>query len=269
MKLKFYHPLWVHIPAVCLLATLVTNILLAQPLWQQHVITTHYATGIVSGTIPMLEAIMAMLVTALLFIGAAVAVDEDWARREPRKRFNWVSLLDEAVVGVLAALSVAYFNMQRTRTELDISWVLAAALGGTGVVLALLCEWLRPWNPVPDLTRYEIETPVEDIPIHIAAGHRWIYRERQHAKWYSAAIIAFSILMLAIVYDNMMIALSDGHWDNLTLIWTCGALAVAIFLLWGGLGVSVTREFVCVSLGLVGIRLFRLRVADICRGRYP
>ena len=255
MKLKFYHPLWVHIPAVCLLATLVTSTLLARPLWQLHVVTSRYPTGIVSGTIPAMEAIAAMLLTALLFIGASIAIDEDWARRESHKRFNWLSLLDELIVGFLAVLSIAYYTMQRERLmDLDIPWLLAAEFSGAGVLLALICELLRPWNPVTDFTRYEIETQAEDVPVRLAAGYRWIYRTRQRVKWLSGAIIAFSILMLSIAYDNA---------GNPATVYSCMVLAIAIFLLWGGFTVSVTSEQVTVTVGIIGMRVFRLRIADI------
>ena len=209
------------------------------------------------GSIPLWEAVAALIITALPFIGASVAVDENWARREFAKRFNWLSLVDELVVASLAVLAIYYFEMQRDRLlNIEISWPTLAITCGVSILLAILLELLRPWHPVEDLRTVEILAQEEDIHRYITSGQQWIYAERQNSKWINVGIIAFSILMFACAYDSWNL-------ENPPAFFTCLLLAVLVFAFWGGFLITVSETQVTVGFGLLAIRLLRICIRDI------
>jgi len=257
MKLKLHHPLWVHLPAVILFIILLAIIWHARALLGSNV-PLHFGISGMPEKSPgsTWEAVVAIIVSALVFIGISIAVDEDWARRESRKTFNWMSLLDECAVGFLAAFAVSYFSMLHTRIyDLTFPWPYLLAFCGGGMVLAVILEYFRPWNPAEEAALENVQTLAEDVHARIASGQRWVYTETQNPPWLSVLVIGVGALVIAEAIDNWSTKPEMAY-----LLLACG---LAVFLLWGGLGISVTAEYVTVRLGLVGMRLLRMKVADI------
>lgn len=256
MMRKLHHPLWAHIPAAILLAIIVGVIINAGPMLHQQVPIHYGPTGIPDGFGSAWEAVAAILISALMFIGISFAIDEDWARRETRKSFNWMSLLDELTVGIIAAFAVGYFDMVGQRiSEFSFPWPLLIAFTGGGVIFAAILEWRRPWNPDLSLAEEDVNIVAEDVHTRIASGKRWVYSETQNPLWVSIVIVCTSLLMLAFSVDYW----STNQLYTLVLL----VPGLAVYLLWGGLYVAVTADDVIVKLGLLGVRLLRMRVSDI------
>ena len=47
---------------------------------------------------------------SVLFISISIFLDELWARQETAKSFNWLSIFDDVVVGLMAGVNIGYIN---------------------------------------------------------------------------------------------------------------------------------------------------------------
>jgi uncharacterized membrane protein len=98
MRIKLVHPLWTHIPALAILVVLIIYIATAGELPAKAPV--HFNTEGVADSYgsPLLVFAFTIGLSAGYII-LSVFLDELWARQESAKAFNWLSLLDEIVVG--------------------------------------------------------------------------------------------------------------------------------------------------------------------------
>jgi hypothetical protein len=221
MRQKFIHPLWVHIPAVTVLIGAIAFRLLTGKADNEDIVTF----GVVG----------------ILYVGISILGDELWARQESRKTFNWLSLLDEIAVGLIAAPFLG-------RT----AWGIVAC----AVIAAIFFEVIRPYKPFEQHFIPEDTSILErEIGMKTEQGEAWSYSDVQNPGWLNwvliAAILAMTIGAISVFHESPL--------ESVKML--CIASLIVVFL--GGMQTSVTPDRVEVRIGVLGIRLLRLRVASI------
>lgn len=237
MKYKLTHPLWVHLPA---LAALLGALALAKAGPATWLSSCKYGTARTRG---LGGDVIEVMLTGLLGIGISVLIDELWARQESRKTFNWLSLIDEAVVGVIAGTLIP------SAKHLAL-WALPVG----AVAAATVLELLRPYRPTEQHVVHEdtsaLERHIQELK---QQGKAWVYWDVQNPWW-----------MAAIIVESGAALLCAGIATLRQVPWLAGLMmvtAVFMFSLWGGLRTSVTSDKIDVRMGV--LRLLRLRIADI------
>lgn len=256
---RLHHPLWTHLPAVGILAYMLFVMARSWP-WPEST-PVHYGVGGHANRIGSpWELAIALFLLPLIFVIGSVLIDEHWARREREKRFNWLSLLDEAIVAHMATIVAFSFNEALPlgpAARFRYPWLLFLILGGVALASATILEAIRPWRPTEDalLPADSTVRPDSELIQRMKDGQRWVYFESQNPAWMSALIPVASGALLIGAYSL---------WWQAPILSAVMALAgLAFWLLFGGLCVLVSSEGLCVRLGLFGIRLLRLRPSDM------
>ncbi len=258
MTRRLYHPLWTHLPAVALIIALAVKTLRALPLPARAPI--HFgAGGQPNGWGSPLAVSLFLIGLSLLYLALSALGDEMWARHERRKRFNWFSLLDEGIIGFLVATQSSYLNtilVRSTRVTFTFPGLSILAVVVPAVLVAVVLEVLRPHLP------HEAHVPEQDasateqsITSRLQAGQPAVYWESQNPHWMKAVSIAVTIWFLVGAVSTW----GQAPWISALLL----ALVALFPLLYGGLRVLLTREAVTVRLGLLGLRVLRVKLTDI------
>jgi MFS family permease len=186
-------------------------------------------------------------------------LSEVWARGESAgKRFNFLSVLDTAIMGFLSGVGIAYFTMLaqgEARLPNSLTYGLAAAIGG--LVAAVILESLRPHRAFrqPD-SPLDVETLEQELVGRMQGQSRWTYWETQNPVWIPIMVFGICLAMLAGAYAFWVSRLS---WVGLLYL----IPAFAILTLLGGLYVSVNPERLEVRLGWLGLRLLRVPIEEL------
>ena len=192
---------------------------------------------------------------SLLLIGLSIFLDELWARQETRKTFNWMSLLDEAVVGLVVCGALASLDRDAHRGAGGPSMARLLIVAAP-VVIALILELARPYVPREDLVQVEDTSALEaELTRRKAAGERIAYWEAQNPAWMTALIVAVAALLAF----GAVMSYRQAPWLSFLLL----VLGAGLFLIYGGLRVSVTEGLVEVRLGMLGIRLLTMPTGEI------
>jgi membrane protein YdbS with pleckstrin-like domain len=180
-----------------------------------------------------------------------------WARQEKTKTFNWMSLFDEFAIGSMCGVQVAYVNMLASPQRIfPFPWVEMVTACGLGTGLAVVLELLRPYR------FYERKLAVEDtgqvadeITRIIQAGQPLSYWESQSPPYAGVlAVIVPLVLIIAAVFTWAALP-----WLSVLL----AVIALGIISTYGGFRTQVTRDTVTIRMGLLGIKLLQLKMADI------
>jgi len=192
---------------------------------------------------------------SVLLIGASIFIDELWARQETRKTFNWMSLFDETAVGIVVVASFASLNRAAHGSA---GWAQIAGLLviGCPVVVGIILELARPYVPREDLVQVEDTSALEaELTRRQAAGERITYWEAQNPAWMTALIVVTA----AALAFGAATSYRQAPWLSFLLL----VLGAGLFLIYGGLRVSVTEGLVEVRLGMLGIRLLTMPTNEI------
>lgn len=238
MTRKLVHPLWVHLPA---LLVLVGALVTANGNATTWLSTYKYGTAHPRG---LGVDVITIGLLGLMLIAFSVLGDELWARQETRKTFNWLSLIDEALVGYYAGALIP----SASHVAL---WTLPAGAVAGAVVL----ELVRPYRPSEQRAAHEDTSALER---HIAEskqqGKAWVYWDVQNPWW-----------MTCLCSGAGMGLVSVGILTLRHAPWLAGPLMVfgiSILALNGGVvRTLVTSDRVEVRMGV--FRPLRMRIADI------
>ncbi len=256
MKVKFIHPLWAHIPAVLALLAGVVFTLMALPLPDPAPL--HFTSDGQPDKFgsPWMSTIW-MAGLSILYIILSVMLDENWARQEKGKTFNWMALFDEVTVAALAIVQITYVNMLASSLYVyRFPWletIIATALAG-GTAAAL--EKIRPYRHWE--TGFEIEDVSQvkaEVERIVKAGQPLAYWEVQSPGYAKALAVVMPVLMVVIAVT----AWSEVPWLSLLF----ALIAVVFTLTYGGFRTLVTRENITMRMGILGIRVLGLKTADI------
>ena len=256
MTRKLYHPLWTHLPAVAVVLLMVFAVLRAMPLPQEAPV--HFGIGGQPDRYGSpWEVFGTTIGLSLAFIVLSVILDDLWARQENRKTFNWLSLLDEIAAGVMGGAALAYAGMlAQEDLVFRFSWPAVPIVIGCAVSAGVVLELVRPYIPGPDQVAAEDTSALEEaIAKRVSSGQTWAYWETQNPAWMTALIV---LAVGGLLFGTVV------YWS--TAPWTVAFMlipAALLVLMYGGLRVVVTPDRVVVRLGVLGIRLLRLKTADI------
>ena len=147
MKTKFAHPLWTHLPAVTVLVILIAYLAVNGPLPPEAPVHFGFNGEPNSLGSPWLTFGLTIGLS-VFYILLSIFLDNLWAKQEKAKTFNWLSLLDDIVVGSLVGASLGYLVFLNQGTvSFSFPWNYLLALGGGATVLAIILEKIRPYQP--------------------------------------------------------------------------------------------------------------------------
>jgi hypothetical protein len=196
---------------------------------------------------------------SVFFIGLSVLLDELWARQEGRKTFNWMSLIDEGVVGLMCGMAFHYLRMLRIDDyTLSSPWQSILLFTGCAVAAAIASEILRPYAPNPCRIVGEDTSELEaQIAERVESGQAWAYWQVQNPPYNTVLVVTFtSVAMIGAVFSWT----AAPRAPSLLL---GGVILMVVMIMYGGLRVCVTPERLVVRLGILGIRLLNLKSADV------
>ncbi|MBI4188366.1 MAG: hypothetical protein HY529_04065 [Chloroflexi bacterium] len=256
MKMKFIHPLWTHIPSILALSAGIAFTLRAMPLPDPAPLHFTWNGQPDRYGSPWMSTIWQAGIS-ILYIILSVILDEAWARQEQRKTFNWVSLFDDVTIAALATVQITYVNMLASSNYVyRFPWLLTIGAGSLAAGIAIILERMRPYR------RYEASLAVEDVS-QVQAEVRRIVKSGQPLAYWEVQNPVYSRI-LAIAVPVLMVIVAATAWSEVPWFSVLIALVgIALTLIYGGFRTLVTKEAITVRMGMLGIRLLRLKTSEI------
>ncbi|MEJ2738980.1 MAG: DUF1648 domain-containing protein [Dehalococcoidia bacterium] len=256
MKMKLTHPLWTHIPAIAVLIALIIFIASAGNLPAEAPV--HFSTGGIADSYgsPWL-AFGIIIAMSVLYISLSVFLDELWARQEKGKTFNWLSLLDDVVVGTMAGTGFGYLAFLKSGTDtFSFPWYQLVLVGGITVILAVAAELLRPFSP-HEKSLVMQDTGERDIDLAklIKDNTKFVYWDSQNPMY----ITLLTTLLPLIMFIGAFLSWFSLPWVSIILL----VVGILLILPYGGQRTLVTRNEINIRFGLLGFRVLRLKPRDI------
>jgi hypothetical protein len=253
MKASMKHPLWTHLPAAAVLGGLVASMVAAWPFPQRMPLHFDFYGRPDRYGSPW-EAVVVFSAVLLLLLIGSIALDETWARQETRKRFNWLGLLDELVIGFVGGTGIGAFALvAEGKTDFTFPWRMGVMLALAAVPAAAVLEVLRPHRPSEHQPLGEAAR-VDDLVARIRAGGHWTWWESQN-PWLMNLAIGGGGAMILILTIALPVPLPIRI---LNLV--VGTLLIGLC---GGMRISLTPERLTVRFGLLSIPVFRVRLENI------
>lgn len=257
MKRRLTHPFWVHAPAMASWVGFVVYSLSRSAQWPERVPVQYGLDGLPTqvGSPWFVFGLAAFLGAA--FIALGVFLDELWARQEVVKRFNPMTLLDEAVVGFIVGLNVGILARgSEGGALLGFPWGHVVAIVGPAVGIAAVLEWLRPRGSSSRAVTGK-DDPVFRQAVE-AAGERGAavaYWDIQNPCY--VTVLSLGIPLLLWVAAGLQ--WSASLWTSVLLL----VVGVVLVSFYGGQRTRVDRAGVSVRYGLTGIRVVRIPLDNI------
>jgi hypothetical protein len=256
MKIKLFHPLWTHLPAVGALIFIIVYTIVSGPF--PATVATHFDF---SGTpndwgSPYLGFGIPVGLS-VLFIAISIIFDELWAKQEKKKTFNWFSLFDELTVGFLVGVQTGYVQyLNSGSTNLSFPWLLILIIAGGLLVLAVALDYLRPFHPSPQKVAFgDTNTLEKDLEEKIKRGESFVHWESQNPWWLSLLSLGMPLIMLV----TAILVWFAIPWVSLVIILS----GLSGLFMYGGMRTTVTRQDIIVSFGIIGSKVLKLKTEDI------
>ena len=265
MKRVLYHPFWTHLPAVVLVLVIAAEFLLHRWVFQNTIPIHFTLTGEPDRWGQWWQLLLPMAIFVLAMLAFSIFCDELWARQERRKSFNWISLFDEFAIGVTTGLIIGYFQQAFMGTSSVgyfpsplWSWLWLAGTAFAAVAFAALLELMRPHRSAQTLIpRADTSAMETEMRHRVQSGERWVYWEQQNPRWMSALVFAVGVLLVI----GALYLWGFQPWLSVLLC----VVGLAFLLLYGGMRVLVTNEYLIVRLGILGLRLLSLPISVIAQ----
>ncbi len=194
---------------------------------------------------------------SILYIILSIILDEAWAHQEKRKTFNWVSLFDDVTIAALATVQITYVNMLVSSNYVyPFPWVLTILASGLAAGIAIILEKMRPFrHHEASLSIEDVSQVKPEVTRIVKAGQPLLYWEVQNPVYSKVLAVVVPLLMVVVAAT----AWSEVPWFSILI----ALVGIALTLVYGGFRTLVTREAVAVRMGMLGIRLLRLKTSDI------
>lgn len=251
MNLKLYHHWWQSLPATAIVGWMAWNAHKASPL-PERIATSFGGDGLPKEYGPAWVGQWMPVGIAVLFVIINVALDESWARSErDGKRFNYVSLIDDATVAFLAALHLAALQaVVRPEPRLEWNGPLMLGLMGGAVAVALLAELARPFRPAPQPPVEDASAFEEELRWRAEQGKVGAYLDHQRSMGMDLLLGLSTVVGLVAASAAML----DEPWVG-ALVLVCVA-PILVFI--GGIRTVVSGHGLRVKMGLLGITVAKL-----------
>jgi hypothetical protein len=256
MKTKLVHPLWTNLPSIAAFVALIAGIIVSSPLPGRA--PTHFGfDGKPNAYGSPWLAFGLTIGISILFIILSIFLDEAWARQEKTKTFNWFSLMDDIVVGAMVGISLGYLAfLRRGDTSFSFPWEYLGMVGGAATMLAILFELARPYRHYRGkIVEHEKEPLQSDIIQRIKEDSTFFYWDYQNPFYYTIFTIVVPLVMLF----AGIVSWFSQPWVSVLLI----IVGILMATLYGGQRILVTRQNITVRWGIIGIRVLRLKMAEI------
>jgi hypothetical protein len=263
-KKRIIHPLWTHLLPVALLVAFIAYVISVMPLPAEAPL--HFSSsfnGTPNGYGSPWGFISFVAGFSLFFIVLSGIIDEQWARQEKKKSFNWLCWLDALTVGWMVGLGIDVLLYIKSGAYLyNARWALIGGIAGGSLLLSLVMEYLRPYRPYHQAVIHDTGYSETELAQQIKNNTAFIYWDSQNPFWVTLAAI---LLPVAFIGATVVVWLDEGWvpfvflFIGLSVVITVGMVA----FIYGGLRVTVTRQEFSVRWGLAGVRLLRLKISDI------
>jgi hypothetical protein len=157
----------------------------------------------------------------------------------------------------LAAVQITYISMLASGNyiyefPLVITVIALVAAGGVAAIL----EIFRPFR------HFETSLPAEDI-LQVKAEINKITKAGQPLVYWEIQNPVYS-RVLSIIVPLIMIVVAVTAWSEVFWLSVLFAvISIAMVMIYGGFRTMVTRQAITVKMGIFGIRLLKLKTADI------
>jgi hypothetical protein len=256
MKIKIIHPLWVHLPAIAALVIFIGFIISASPLPTE--VPVHFSFDGEPDRYGSPWSNFGLIIgLSVFFILLSVFLDELWARQEKSKTFNWLSLMDDIVVGAMAGLEISYLSyIQSGAATFDFPWDYIALYGGGATFIAIILALLRPYHPSPvRLVAQDSPTLAAAVTQRLKDNSPFVYWDYQNPLYVSIISIGLPLVMLA----GGIISGFSQLWVSILLV----GVGILMVVPHGGQRTIVTREDIKIRWGIFGLRVLRLKISEI------
>jgi hypothetical protein len=262
-KRKLVHPLWTHLPALAALAVFLAVMFVSLPLpsWAP----VHFGfDGEPDRYGNPWGFVWFVIGFSLFFIVLSGFLDELWARQEKKKSFNWLCWLDDITVGWMGAVGAGYLLFLRDGGyNFTLPWGLTGIMAGGAVVLSLILESIRPyWPYTGKLADNDTQFSETELARQIKDNSSFVYWESQNPVWVSLVTI---VLPLVFFGSAVMVWFAEG-WVLFVFIYVAASALISIAVIaciYGGQRNVVTREELTIRWGVAGLKVLRLKTADI------
>lgn len=258
MKFKLHHPLWVHLPAVCILIVYILKMKRSLPLPESSPVHFGFSGEPDRYGSPW-EIVWVTIGFSIFFILISVVFDDLWARYEITKRFNWHSLMDEIAVAFMVSIGLCHIDMMQSGVEIfKFPWRLIVLIIVSSCITAIFFEMLR--KPCPESCPHnegnnlELQKSIKD---EFKSGKMITYSEAQHMP-----LVTIPAMIIGIILVTFSLFSADDRVRMILLILS-GLMLISISVVFHGMITTVTLEHVTVRLEIVKIRLLKLNAADI------
>jgi len=261
MNIKLAHPLWTHLPAVAALLLFIVFLITGGPFPSEAPVHFNINGEPDSYGSPW-QAFGLTIGLSVFYILLSVFLDNLWVKQESRKTFNWLSLLDEIVVGALVGINMGYFEfLNKGSASFNFPWIYLLTFCGGTVVLAVILELVRPYRPQA-IESISVETSgIKDTVIQrLKHNSTFVYWDYQNPLY---------ITLLTTLLPAIMLVVSIYTWFNEPWAAVVVALAgIALIIPYGGQRTVVTREEISIRWGILGFRVLKLRTTDIITAEF-
>jgi hypothetical protein len=256
MKNRIIHPLWTHLPAVAAIVYFIIRIIIDGPFSASAPLHFNFQGEPDSYGSPWLVFGLA-LGLSLFYLVLSIALDEIWARQEKAKTFNWLSLFDDIVVGLLVGMSLGNIAFLKSGASLfHFPWVYFGLTAGITTLTAILLEQARPFRAGPQQAASQDITSIErEYEKRAKENKPFIYWESQNPLYVTLLTIILPLILLAGAVINWF----SQPWASLLLL----VVGLLLIIPYGGLRTVITQHDITVRFGLPGIRVLRLKITDI------
>lgn len=249
-----YHPLWAHIPALAILGLMIYRFFSAMPLPDRVPLQFDFG-GVPTRWGSPWELFATVIGIGFLWLGISILCDELWARQERRKTFNWMSLLDEAVIGMMAGAFLSYGDFHAAQHS-GPGWPVMLHWMARLVIVAAVLEYFRPFVPHEESYQPEDTGRLEaEIGAYLEEGKPWVYWENQNPAWLTWVVVVSTAYMF--------FGAGQAYSKSPTIAAFVLLPALLLFALYGGLRVIVSPVRLQVRLGVFGIPVLKIWLRDV------
>ncbi|MFC2062827.1 DUF1648 domain-containing protein [Chloroflexota bacterium] len=256
MGTRSAHPLWTHLPAVAALVVLIIYLVTNGPLPAEAPV--HFGFGGVVDRYGSPWSVFGITIgLSVFFILLSAFLDELWARQEKAKTFNWLSLLDEIVVGAMTGISLGYLSFIKDNAgPFHFPWPYFGLMFGIATALAVILEMARPYRPYPgQLVAQDDQALTAELTQRLKDNSPFVFWDCQNPFYVTLLTTVLPLGMLVAA----VLSWFSQPWVSVILIIT----GIILVIPHGGQRTIVTRQELTVRWGLVGIRVLRLKTQEI------